>query len=626
MMQDDTAAIYVSTTNRNCKLKPGQLVEIAGVTSSGDFAPMVIASNIRVLGEGSLPVPRERTFEQIATGAEDGQWVRVSGIVRSAIIDRLTNYTRLSLELATGGHRLTVRVPNVDSINPADLIDCDVTVTGICFPVFNRKRQLLTVRLRAPSLEQITFKRPACPASFGAPGRSINSLMQFEPQMPHGHRVKVRGVVTLQKRGEFLFIQDQTQGLWIKTSQATGLSSGDVVDVLGFPAFGEYNPVLEDAIFAKAGTASPPQPAAISVEQGRSGDFDAELVQLDATVLNAAQTGEESIFVLQERDSIFRAHLQLRNSTSVSSVVRPGSRVRLTGVCLTQAGTDRAPQSFRILLRAPADIQVLSAPSWWTLPRVAMALGIMAVIVFAAMIWVLTLRRRVRAQTAEIQRKIEREAVLEERTRIAREFHDTIEQQLAAVTLQVHAARTRLTQAPDSATHLLQLAEGMLRHTKSEARSSVWDLRARALEEGGLDAALRAIVDYVRNGSPVEIEVSVMGDRYPVPSAIENHLLRIAQEATANAVKHSDANNVRLALSYGPETIQLVVEDDGNGFDIESTGNALSGHFGLLGMRERAEKIGGGLDVVSAPGAGTKVVVTVPMAGMRTGKERAVLT
>jgi signal transduction histidine kinase len=156
-----------------------------------------------------------------------------------------------------------------------------------------------------------------------------------------------------------------------------------------------------------------------------------------------------------------------------------------------------------------------------------------AMILLAAMVWVLTLRRRVQAQTAEIQRKVEREAVLEERTRIAREFHDTIEQQLAAVTLQVHAARTRLAHAPASAAHLLQFAEGMLRHTRSEARSSVWDLRARALEDGGLDNALRAIADYVRNGSTVEIEVSVTGNRHPFPSRIENHLMPTDRVTTA---------------------------------------------------------------------------------------------
>ncbi len=611
MMQDDTAAIYVGgTAGRNYKFRPGQSVQIIGVTSPGEFAPMVVASDIKVLGEGRLPAPREKTFEQLATGAEDGQWVRISGIVRSATLDRLSNYSRLSLDLATGGHRLTVRIPNVDAMDLTGLIDCEATVTGICFPAFNRKRQLLTVRLCAPSLAQVSITRPLSLVSFDSQVRTINSLFQFEPQVPHGHRVKVQGVVTLHVPGQYLFIRDQTQGLWVKSAQTNLLSPGDEVEVLGFPALGDYNPVLEDATFIKSGTALPRRPLPISVEQAGSGDFDAELVQLEATVLSAAQSMDEATFVLQERDSIFRAHLPLQDGLLPS--FRPNSRLRLSGICLTQAGSDRAPRSFRLLPRGLEDVQIVSQPSWWTLQRAAWALGTMAIVFSAAMVWVLTLRRQVWRQTTEIQRKLEREAVLEERTRIAREFHDTIEQQLAAVTLQVHAARVRLVSAPELASNLLQFAERMLRHTKSEARSSVWDLRARALEGGGLESAMRTMADYVRNGSTVEISVSVSGDAFPIAGQVENHLLRLGQEATANAVKHAEAKRICLELRYAAQAVQLIVQDDGKGFEIPTATLAQVGHFGLLGMKERAEKIGGELQVASAPGAGTRIAVIVP--------------
>lgn len=621
-MQDDTAAIYVGgTTNLTRSLRPGQRVEITGVTSPGDFAPMVVASAIRTLGEGTFPVPRDRTFDQLATGAEDGQWVRVRGIVRTAVIDQLPNFSQLSFELATGGHRLTVRVPNVASFDPAGMVDSEATVTGICFPVFNRKRQLLTVRMRAPSLEQVTLLPPPNPATFDLPARTINSLLQFDPELPHGHRVKVSGVVTLQSAGQFLFIRDQTQGLWIKSPQSTPVRPGDVVEALGFPAFGEYNPVLEDATFIKTGTAPPPQPIRITADQARDGEFDAELVQLEAMLLNETRSPSEWILVLQAGSSIFRAHLPMRGADPPS--IRTGSRLRLEGVCVIQAGDDRAPQSFRLLLRTANDVLVVSQPSWWTLPRVAAALGIMVAVSLAAFAWVLTLRRQVRIQTAEIQRKVEREAVLEERTRIAREFHDTIEQQLAAVTLQVHAARVRLAQAPETVGQLLQFAENMLRHTKAEARSSVWDLRARALESGELDAALKAVAQYVCSGSPLTASVTVTGKPHPLPGSVENHLLRIGQEAVANAVKHSGGTGIHLALEYGSEALRLDIRDDGQGFELPSATGPRQGHFGLLGMKERAERIGGDLEVISAPGAGTRIAVSVPLARLSAPKHIA---
>src|SRR5687767_9952599 len=99
-IHDETAAIYIGgTANKGYDLRAGHIVQIEGVTSPGDFAPMVVASEIKVLAEGRLPEPRERTFHQLAKGVEDGQWVQVSGIVRSAVMEPLLDYTRLSMDI-----------------------------------------------------------------------------------------------------------------------------------------------------------------------------------------------------------------------------------------------------------------------------------------------------------------------------------------------------------------------------------------------------------------------------------------------------------------------------------------------------------------------------------------------
>src|SRR6185436_5230611 len=109
---------------------------------------------------------------------------------------------------------------------------------------------------------------------------------------------------------------------------------------------------------------------------------------------------------------------------------------------------------------------------------------------------IFTLRRRVATQTEIIRQKIEREAALEERTRIARDFHDTVEQQLAGIGMQLQTACAELEQSPGFARRVLEVAQSMLRHTQSEARHSVWDLRARALENGDLSSALSAVAAY----------------------------------------------------------------------------------------------------------------------------------
>ncbi len=415
-------------------------------------------------------------------------------------------------------------------------------------------------------------------------------------------------------------IRDDTQALWVKSAQPDILELGDVVEVLGFPVFGDHNPALEDAVFVRRSHGSPWNPPGVISAAAVTGEHDAELVEMEGTLLDSAITGLERILVLRAGNQLFRALLPLQQSPSRFSVppVPPSApewisetRLRLTGICQVEPPARSHAQSFQLLLRSAADVRIISTPSWWTLQRVAFTLGITMLVSLGAIGWVLTLRRRVRMQTTEIQRKAEREAILEERSRIAREFHDTLEQELSGVLLQLQAARQRVVPSPQSAQHVLEIAESMLRHTQSEARNSIWDLRARALENGTLESALRTVADYTRNGASVEITVALKGHRRPLSSHMENHLLRIGQEATANAIKHAAAAHICITVQYASHSVKLSIEDDGEGFEV-SINPARPGHFGLLGMRERAEKIGGQLAVHSAPGAGTRIEVVVP--------------
>jgi signal transduction histidine kinase len=113
--------------------------------------------------------------------------------------------------------------------------------------------------------------------------------------------------------------------------------------------------------------------------------------------------------------------------------------------------------------------------------------------------------------------------------------------------------------------------------------------------------------------APVELTTEVMGIPCPMPAVVENNLLRIGQEAMTNAVRHSSARCVRTELRFEPEGLRLVVTDDGSGFDLDSLAHATSGRFGLIGMRERAKRIGGRLKIESVRGTGTKVEVELPL-------------
>jgi DNA-binding NarL/FixJ family response regulator/signal transduction histidine kinase len=202
----------------------------------------------------------------------------------------------------------------------------------------------------------------------------------------------------------------------------------------------------------------------------------------------------------------------------------------------------------------------------------------------------------------------------EERNRLAREIHDTLAQSLLTITFQLRAARGLVASEPARAEAELLAAEGNARSALEEARRSVWNLGPSALESGSLVDALQGETDQRRAGLPCRLSVS--GARRPLAADVQLALLRVAQEAIANARKHASCSRVEVQLDFGEAAVTLTVADDGQGFDPASIGQSptRNGGFGLSSMAERLRQLGGQLDIASAVGSssGTKVVATVP--------------
>ena len=237
----------------------------------------------------------------------------------------------------------------------------------------------------------------------------------------------------------------------------------------------------------------------------------------------------------------------------------------------------------------------------------------MSVTLLAGLSWVVVLDRRVRRQTQIIQEKAQREAVLEERSRIAREFHDTLEQELAAISIQLDTVSAQFENSPAIARDLLELTRNMSRRSLAEARRSVWDLRSHLLENSNLVTALSEVAKGMAANSPCRIVVSTSGSPRKLSAPLENNLLRLAQEALTNALKHARAQRISVDLAYLPAMVRLEVADDGVGFDPNDCPSFEEGHFGLLDMRERVEKMGGALTLESEPGRGARIIAQVPL-------------
>jgi len=205
--------------------------------------------------------------------------------------------------------------------------------------------------------------------------------------------------------------------------------------------------------------------------------------------------------------------------------------------------------------------------------------------------------------------------VLNERARLARELHDTLAQDFVGLSTLLDAISLRLTEDAAGARRSLDLARKMVHHSLTEARRSVMDLRAAVLQGQSLAEALTSAAPLWAAGSRLKVHVETAGEPLKLPDEEEQHLLRVAQEALHNAAHHSGGKNAWVRLDYihngAAVEVRLAIRDDGQGFDPQGTFDPAAGHFGILGMQERATRIGAIFHLESRPGSGTLVEITI---------------
>jgi signal transduction histidine kinase len=225
----------------------------------------------------------------------------------------------------------------------------------------------------------------------------------------------------------------------------------------------------------------------------------------------------------------------------------------------------------------------------------------------------------VAVENARLYEQAEQAAAMSERTRLARELHDSVTQSLYSVTMYTEAAARLLTTGEEAtAAKYLRDARDTAQEALREMRLLIFELRPPALEQSGLAGALQARLDAVEKRAGVQAELRVVGvegmaDAEWLPLAVQQELYHIAQEALNNSLKHAKAENLQVCLQLTDATVRLEVVDDGIGFD-PTTAEARGG-LGLPGMRERVQRIGGKLQIESVLGRGTTVSAEVPRGG-----------
>jgi signal transduction histidine kinase len=605
-VQDATAGTHVHDLPRDPGWRWGQRVLVEGKTFPGLYIPGIRAARVQPLGPGETPAPVRATIDDLASGVYHYQWVEIEGIGRAVAA---TAENTSVLRLAVGSRTLEVRLDEVPPEGKAtDLVDARLRVRGLAAGVINNRRQLVSPYLKARSFRSVSVVDPA-PDPARLPVVPVDNLLRYTPEGASERRVKVRGIVLSAPPGGPIFLREGGRAILIEPRTAEALRPGDVVEVLGFPQMGSYRAFLADATLTRTDTVSPPAAQAMTIPELLKGNHDADLVAVEGELVASYAGPDSVVLTMQETNTAFR----VRSARGPAPEWPPGSRLAVRGICRVAGSPNRdynfRPASFELWTDAPDGIRLLSAPSWWTHRRLMGALGMLVVATAAALVWIFLLRRRVREQTAFIRAQLAREVVLEERQRIAREVHDTLEQELVGLALRLDAAAAV---ADTRSLGLLDTTRRLVTRIQAEVRDLVWDLRERVGGPHDLGQSLGHLADHLQQAAPVPFRVLVRGAPWSLPGPVEHDLRRIVQEALTNALKHADPRSVEVEVSYAPDQLCVQVRDDGRGFDSGGAEGAKPGHFGLVGMRERARKINARLALVSTPGRGTTVEVQMP--------------
>jgi signal transduction histidine kinase len=208
-----------------------------------------------------------------------------------------------------------------------------------------------------------------------------------------------------------------------------------------------------------------------------------------------------------------------------------------------------------------------------------------------------------------------------ERQRIARELHDETGQALTAIGLGLRGVSASLEHDQEKSSTNLRQLEQLVEHSLIELQRLITDLRPSHLDDLGLGAAIRWYAGEIEKRLPLTVKVIVRDEKPDLSSEMKTTLFRISQEALTNVIKHSAANNVKVNLVYPAEGVHLEIIDDGAGFNPDSMGSLSRPSWGLIGMRERANLLGGSCEITSVPGSGTRVEVFIPYNGKTEEKD-----
>jgi signal transduction histidine kinase len=602
-VQDETRGIFVRLSSSvKSSAVVGQLCEVVGYTDAGDFAPVLVAENVNIIGKGRMPSPLRPTGKEIINGSMDIQWVELQGLVTSV------HSNSLALLLPEG--ELNVEVGGYSESHLRIFESAVISLRGVVFAAWNTNRTVQVGHLLLRNVN-IGVDVPAPSDPFNIPLKSWSELYQFDSRATPFQRVKVRGTVIFADSRR-VYLMDNSRGISISPVAPIKLRFGEQVEAVGYPDISGPAPLLREAILRKTGQTDDPAPLILDGGELMQNKVDSMLVRISATLVGIHTEPDSRVLEMNADGHLFLARMP---DTKEPVSLRIGSQLALTGVYVGKTMTwseGGKPGGFELLLSSASQLTVLSQPSWWTPRRLLFMVGLLFVILVLAAVWISLLHRLVEQRTELLQKETrerevaERERTLEtERSRIARDLHDDLGSSLTEIS--VLAVKGQRLRTLDELTTSFRAIAAKARGLVTALDIIVWAVDPK-------DNSLESVADYLSDFASEYLSHSGITCRFDIPvelplivldGRLRHGLLLAVKETLNNVERHAQATEMEFRMAVAENQLEIVISDNGKGFDTKTKhrGN------GLKNLPLRLAKLGGRYNIKSSMGNGTIVTI-----------------
>ena len=381
ILQDATGGIYLPYSSNPIwenQARPGEVWEFSGVTDAGHFAPIVIPSSGKCLGQAALPQGVRPTWSEFQDGSLDAEQVEIRAAVIECSNTELTLLTRDGT-VVMRGYNEDNRLPLGPGSRTADSLPGSiVSIRGVYFAAWDSATRLVRPRLFQMGNASLSVIEAAPQDEFVGAVTPVRDLFLFRSPTEAWGRVKVAGVVLHSETQEYI-LSDRTRSIRIYPRKPQPIRVGDWVEAVGFPQVGGPSPVLLEAKTRRLCTAELPQPIVLDVATLPDRSHDAKLVRIEAQLLSDTMQQLDRVLELQAGQVRFLA--RHRSPTGSRANLRPGTLMQMTGVysSLRNQHAAKGLDAFELLLARPDDMVVLRQAPWWTPRRILILTVIMAV-------------------------------------------------------------------------------------------------------------------------------------------------------------------------------------------------------------------------------------------------------